>query len=174
VDSDHPKEVDWRIRGELAALAAARSSADTMAAKVGALRADVERFEEMPTREVADRIDSEVAALADLRSSVGESVQADLTVLIGHTRAILDRRERVDRTARTIARSPVRRNVEDARAVYEYEARNELALARSWRIGVYEAAAAAVLSFLAAVWVFVRERLLTRPRPSDSASASAA
>jgi hypothetical protein len=156
VDTDHPQEVDWRIRGQLAALAAARSSADSMTAKVGALRADVERFEEMPTREVADRIDAEMQALTELRSSLSESVQADLTVLLGHTRAIVDRRERVDRTARAIARSSVRHDAEAALTAYEYAARSELAVARSWRIGVYETAAAAVLSCLAALWVYAR------------------
>jgi hypothetical protein len=46
-------------------------------------------------------------------------------MLSGHTRAILDRRERVDLVARTLVRSPVRTQLEAARTAYERSARRQ-------------------------------------------------
>jgi hypothetical protein len=92
------------LRGELATLAA--------------LRTDVERYEELPARERIQRLEQGLSKLQALRASLDDSAREELDVLAGHTRAILDRRERVDRFARLLVRSPVRAHLEAARAAY--------------------------------------------------------
>ena len=98
-----------KLAGELATLAA--------------LRTDVERYEELPEHDDLQRLERELSALETLRASLDEGAREELDVLSGHTRAILDRRERVDQFARSLVRSPVRAHLEAARAAYERSAR---------------------------------------------------
>src|SRR5207247_9058811 len=71
-----------------------------LAEKVEALRADVERFQAAPARAVAERIEAELAALDAARDALDGDGQNDLGVVTGHARAIVERRERIDRLAR--------------------------------------------------------------------------
>jgi uncharacterized membrane-anchored protein len=72
--------------------------------------------------------------LERVRSSLHDASSADLGVLLGHTKAILDRRERVDRFTRTLTASPARLHIEAARAAYERAARRQYARVVSLRI----------------------------------------
>jgi len=92
-------------------------------ATVAALRTDVERYEALPEREGMQRLEQGLSKLQTLRASLDDSAREELDVLSGHTRAILDRRERADRFARMVARSPVRAHLEAARLEYERGAR---------------------------------------------------
>jgi hypothetical protein len=91
-------------------------------ATLAALRTDVERYEELPARDGMQRLEQGLSRLQTLRASLDDGAREELDVLSGHTRAILDRRERVDRFARTLVRSPVRGHLEAARAAYERSA----------------------------------------------------
>jgi cell division protein FtsB len=145
--TERTPEVTWRIASGLAAYDVASAVVAAGAAKIGALRADVERYEEAPTREVAEHLETEIAAIEASRESFPEAVQSDLTVLLGHTRVIIDRRERVDRTVRVIVRSAARVDAEVARAAYERASRHEHDLALVLRIGAGEVAVAALALF---------------------------
>jgi hypothetical protein len=150
-------ETTWRIAAELAAIDAARMELEKRAAKISALRADVERFEESPSREIAQRLEAEISALEASRAGFDEAAQAELDVLLGHTRVILDRSERVDRAVRAIGRSPVRVDAEEARTAYERAARREFGMALGLRIGALEIGALAVAFLAAAAWTAGRE-----------------
>jgi hypothetical protein len=149
-------ELAWRITADLTALDTALTGVETRVGKVSALRADVERFEEAPTREVAQRLETEIPALDAARSTFEETARADLDVLLGHTRAILERRERVDRVVRTIVRSAVRADAEAARAAYERAARDVFGMSLALRIALAEIAAAALAFLAAACWSATR------------------
>lgn len=92
-------------------------------ATLAALRTDVERYEELPAHEGMQRLEHGLSKLQALRASLDEGAREELDVLSGHTRAILDRRERVDQFARTLVRSPVRVHLEAARVAYTRAAR---------------------------------------------------
>jgi hypothetical protein len=149
-------ETAWRIASELTALDAARVEVEKRAGKVGALRADVERFVEAPSRVIAQRLEAEIPALEASRASFEEAARADLDVLLGHTRVILDRSERVDRAVRLIVRSPVRIDAEAASAAYERAARREFGLALALKIAALELGVVAVAFFAAAAWIASR------------------
>jgi len=143
----------WRIGGALTTLDAARSALEARMAVIGELRTNVERYEESPTRDVAQRLEAAIPALDSLRATLDDAARADLDVLLGHIRAILDRRERVDRFARTLVRSPVRVHAEAARASYERAAREQLRLVLALRIAAAEIAVAAIVALGAAIWL---------------------
>jgi hypothetical protein len=135
---------------------------DTTSKQLALLRSDVERFEEAPSREIAQRLEAEIPALEAVRASLDEARRGDLDVLLGHTRSILDRRERVDRTVRSIVRSPVRVDAEAARAAYERAARHEAATVLALRIVTAELAVVAIALLAAAAWT-ARRRSGSRP-----------
>lgn len=87
------------------------------------LRADMDRYQERPANEGLLRIELGLSRLQALRASLDGAEREELDMLSGHARAVLDRRERVDRFARSIIASPVRAQLEAARAAYERSAR---------------------------------------------------
>ena len=100
---------------------------------LAALRTDVARFEELPARDGMQRLDHGLSRLQTLRASLDDASRAALDVVSGHTRAILDRRERVDDFVRLLVHSPVREHLEAARAAYERGARQ-----RAQRVGALQ------------------------------------
>lgn len=124
---------------------------------LAALRTDVERYEELPAREGVQRMEQGLSKLQGLRPSLDVGAREELDVLSGHTRAILDRRERVDGFARRVARSPVRAHLEAARAEYERSARGY-----AWRVGALQVVSAVLA--LAGVGVLVGVVLRGLPR----------
>ena len=78
---------------------------DPAARAVASLRASVERFQIAPNGETEEAIEHALEELDSIEPTLEPPRQTDLRALIGHTRAILDRRERVDRTARMIVAS---------------------------------------------------------------------
>jgi hypothetical protein len=100
-----------------------RSPLSAELATLAALRTDMERFEERPGPEATQRLEHGLSELQAVRPSLDERAREDLDALSGHTRAMLDRRERVDRFVRTLVRSPMRHYLEAARAAYERSAR---------------------------------------------------
>jgi hypothetical protein len=112
-------------RAEVAARNKRRSSLADELATLGALRTDVERLEELPAEEDMQRLEHGLSKLQALRASLDEGGREELDMLFGHTRAILDRRERVDQIARRLVRSPVRVHLEAARTAYERSARRQ-------------------------------------------------
>jgi hypothetical protein len=92
---------------------------------LAALRTDVERYAVLPAREGLPRLEHGLSRLQTVRASLDAGAREELDVLSGHTRAILDRRERVDRSARSLVRSPVRVHLEAARAAYARSARSQ-------------------------------------------------
>jgi hypothetical protein len=142
-------EVGWRISNELAGLDAVRKERELRTSRVNTLRADVERYQEIPTREVAQRLEGEIGVLEESRAFFAPASRGDLDVLLGHTRAILDRRERVDRTARAVVHSSLRTDLEQARASYERSSRRDFVTASVLRVAAGELWAAA-LGLLAA------------------------
>jgi hypothetical protein len=151
-------EVGWRISSELAGLDAVGKERDLRTSRVNALRADVERYQEVPTREIGQRLEGEISLLEESRPLFAAATRGDLDILLGHTRAILDRRERVDRTARTVVHSPLHTDLEAARAVYERSARQDFATASVLRLAAAELGAVAFALFAAAAWMFVARR----------------
>lgn len=108
----------------IAADALMRHAADNPSlAPTATLRSDVQRYDESPGRELAQRLELAISPLQTLRESLDEPARADLDALLGHARAILDRRERVDRFARALVDSPVRAHLEAARVAYERASR---------------------------------------------------
>lgn len=89
------------------------------------LRTEMERYTAAPTRAAAKRLEAAIAALTGLRASFedDDAARADLSVVLGHARAILERRERVDSFARDFERSPVRQHLEAALVAYQLSAR---------------------------------------------------
>jgi DAHL domain-containing protein len=94
-------------------------------ATLGALRTGMERLDELPAREDMQRLEQGLSKLQTLRASLDDGGREALDMLSGHTRSILDRRERVDHVARSLVRSPVRAQLEAARAVYERSSRRQ-------------------------------------------------
>jgi DAHL domain-containing protein len=90
-----------------------------------ALRADGDSYEELPAHELRQRLEHGLSRLQTVRASLDGDAREELDVLSGHTRAILDRRERVDQLARLLVRSPVRTHLEAAHAAYERSARHD-------------------------------------------------
>jgi hypothetical protein len=112
-------------RAESGARRQPRSSLAGELATLGTLRTAVERIEELPAEEDMQRLEHGLSKLQTLRASLDERGREELDMLSGHTRAILDRRERVDLVARTLVRSPVRTQLEAARTAYERSARRQ-------------------------------------------------
>jgi hypothetical protein len=77
----------------------------------------------LPAHELRQRLEHGLSRLQTVRASLDGDGREELDVLSGHTRAILDRRERVDQLARRLVRSPVRTHLEAAHAAYERSAR---------------------------------------------------
>ena len=92
-------------------------------ATLAALRTGVERVEERPASEDMQRLEHGLSKLQTLRASLDDHGREELDTLSGHTRAILERRERVDSIARMLVRSPVGMYLETARSAYERSAR---------------------------------------------------
>jgi hypothetical protein len=91
-------------------------------ATLAALRTDVERYAERPAQDGVQRLENGLSELQTLRPSLDDGAREKLDMLSGYTRAILDRRERVDHFARTLVRSPVRVHLDAARTAYERSA----------------------------------------------------
>ncbi|HXN33512.1 MAG TPA: DAHL domain-containing protein [Polyangiaceae bacterium] len=149
---EEPAQLAWRIGSELAALDTDLREHETRAQRVGALRADVERYEEAPTREIAQRLENEVSVLEEAGSKLDEAARPDLDSLLGHTRSILERRDRVDRIVRAIVGSPLGVEAEAAATAYEHAARQQYGMVVALRIAVAELAAAALTLLVAFVW----------------------
>jgi DAHL domain-containing protein len=94
-------------------------------ATLGALRTTMERLDELPAREDMQRLEQGLSKLQTVRASLDDPGREALDMLSGHTRSILDRRERVDHTARMLAHSPVRVHLEAARAAYGRSSRRQ-------------------------------------------------
>jgi hypothetical protein len=101
---------------------------------VEAVRSDVERFQTTPTRELGARLEGDLAALVAGGAALGEGSRVDLAAVAGHARAILERRERVDRLVREVTRSPALADGVAARESYEAAAEREIALAATLRV----------------------------------------
>jgi hypothetical protein len=151
-------DVGWRISSELAGLDSVRKERELRTVRVNTLRADVERYQEVPSREIAQRLEGEITFLEESRPLFAAAARGDLDILLGHTRAILDRRERVDRTARAVVHSPLHADLETARASYERSARRDFATASVLRTAMVELAAAALALLAAAAWMFFARR----------------
>lgn len=91
-------------------------------ANLAAMRSAVERLDVLPGHEDRERLELGLSRLQTLRASLDDRGREELDTLSGYTRAILDRRERVDQIARALVRSPVRAHLEAARAAYERSA----------------------------------------------------
>jgi DAHL domain len=153
------KEDAWRIAARLATIAASRAELETRTEKVTAVRGSVERYEESPTGEGALRLEADISALAAAREGFDEATRGDLDSLLGHARSILDRRERVDRLVRGVVRSPIRQEVQAARAAYENASRQELRVELGLRILAAAVGVAALVLLGAAVWLHLRQGL---------------
>ena len=94
-------------------------------ATLAALRTGIERVEERPANEDLQRVEHGLSKLQTVRASLDDRGREELDTLSGHTRAILDRRERVDSIARMLVRSPVGMYLETARSAYERSARRQ-------------------------------------------------
>jgi hypothetical protein len=105
---------------------------------VASLRTDVERFQVAPRRDVADRIARQLEELEELGPELDSQRQSDLAALIGHTRAILDHRERVDSVVRTLMASGDRADFRAAREELERVARHDSAMEVALRIAAAE------------------------------------
>lgn len=155
-DAAPAPELARQLDAELADLGSSLARLDALAAQVGSLRGDVERYEEVPTREIAQRLQNEISALDGLRESLPEASRPDLDVLLGHARAILERRERVDRSVRAIVRSTAGADAQTAMAAYERAARHEFRAALVLRIVSAELLVGALAVFAAAAWKALR------------------
>jgi DAHL domain-containing protein len=112
-------------RAEADARKERRSSLAGQLATLGALRTDMERLDELPAHEDMQRLERGLSKLQTLRASLDDPGREALDMLSGHTRSILDRRARVDQLARMLVRSPVRMQLEEARAAYGRSARRQ-------------------------------------------------
>ncbi|HET6338700.1 MAG TPA: DAHL domain-containing protein [Polyangiales bacterium] len=131
----------------------------TALAAIDSLRTEVERYQEAPTGQIAQRLESMIPRLEALRSpESGDAESADLSALLGHTRMILDRRERVDRFTRNLVQSPVRVHLEAARAAYDQATRAQLKTVVVLRIVASELAALGIIALAVVVWQAVRQR----------------
>jgi hypothetical protein len=150
----------------VAAAALARRG-DDVARQIEALRDDVERFQAIPSRAGADRIGAELAALDAAHAPSDDAARADLVVVSGHARAIVERRERVDRLARAVAAGP---SAELARGAYEQRMRRSAVVLAASSVAAVLLGIAA-LAFGAVVllaWRRQNEGLIRAPRPSSS------
>lgn len=119
-----PLAADTLIRrAETSARHGPRSALSDELTTLAALRTDLERYEELPAADVTQRLERELSTLQALRATLDDGGREELDVLVGHTRAILDRRERVDQFARVLVRSPVRAHLTAARTAFERSAR---------------------------------------------------
>jgi hypothetical protein len=112
-------------RAEADARKERRSPLAGQLATLGALRTDMERLDELPAQEDMQRLEQGLSKLQTVRASLDDPGREALDMLSGHTRAILDRRERVDHMARLLVRSPVRVHLEAARAAYDRSSRRQ-------------------------------------------------
>jgi hypothetical protein len=151
-------EVGWRISNELAGLDAIRQERELRTSRVNALRADVERYQEVPTREVVQRLEGEISVLEESRPRLDAPTRGDLDVLLGHTRAILDHRARVDHTVQAVLHSLLHTDLAQARAMYERSVRRDFAMASQLRMALAEIWAGAFVLFAAAAWTVVVRR----------------
>jgi len=144
---------------------ATRSALAARIEVIDELRTNVERYQETPTREIAQRIEAIVPVLGSLRATLDDDAQADLDVMLGHARVILDRRERVDRFTRNLVHSPTRAHVEAARAAYERAALRQAGTNVALRIAASEIGALGIIALGAAAWLGGRRP----PRATDFA-----
>jgi hypothetical protein len=98
------------------------------AATLAALRTDMAVYAERPGTELTQRLEHGLSKLQAVRPALDEAGREELDMLSGHARAVLDRRGRVDRFARSVTRSPVRAHLEAARAALERSARGRARL----------------------------------------------
>jgi len=127
-------------------------------ATLAALRTDMELYQERPGQEGSQRLELGLSKLQALRAALDDGAREELDVLSGHTRAILDRRERVDRFARSLLRSPVRAHLEAGRAAYERSARGRARLVGALQLLTALLALAGVLVLAFVVQRSVRGR----------------
>jgi hypothetical protein len=120
--------------------------------QLASLQSDVERYQDFPARDVALRLETQIAALDANHGSFPEAAQSELDVLLGHARSILDRRERVDRLTRSVARSPARLDAEQARSAYERAARREIVTAWVMRVTAAWSGATALVLLALGGW----------------------
>jgi hypothetical protein len=127
---------------------------------LAALRTNLEHYEASPSRETTHRLESSIAAVDALRQTLDpdDTLQGETAVLLGHTRVILERRERVDRFTRNLARSAVATHLEAARSAYELATRAPLARIIALRIVASELAALGLAAFATAAWLTSRNR----------------
>jgi DAHL domain-containing protein len=102
-------------------------------ATLGALRSDMERYQARPAQDVVQRLERGLSRLQAVRAALDDAAREELDLLSGHARAVLDRRERVDRFARSLVRAPVRAHLEAARAALERSTRQ-----RARRVGALQ------------------------------------
>lgn len=115
------------IAADLLMESAADHSTRTLAAQHGTLRAlrtDLERYGAAPSNELAQRIEANIALLSTLEADAAAS--ADLSVMLGHARVILDRKERTDNFVRKISSSASGVHLKAARSAHA------LAAPRRW------------------------------------------
>jgi hypothetical protein len=125
---------------------------ERLAHKVASLRTDVERYEVAPQRELAEGIEHDIQALDDLQSQLDPTRQAEVSALLGHARAILDHRPRVDRMARDLVTSTGRAEGRAALQEFERVAGHDAAMEAALRIAAAELLALFVLLLAVVVW----------------------
>jgi hypothetical protein len=135
-----------------AAAEGAPAPCERLARKVASLRTDVERYEVAPQRELAEGIEHDIQGLDDLHSQLDPARQAELSALLGHARAILDHRPRVDRMARDLLTSTGRAEGRAALQEFERVAGHDAAMEAALRIAAAELLALFVLLLAAIVW----------------------
>lgn len=87
-------------------------------ATLAALRTDVRRLQELPAPEHAQRLEQGLSRLQAVRAALDEAGREELDMLSGHARAIIDRRERVDRLVRELVHSPLHEHLAAARSAH--------------------------------------------------------
>jgi transcriptional regulator with XRE-family HTH domain len=132
---------------------------------LNALRSLVERFQEAPARELGQRLEAAISALDTVRATLlEESAEREaLTVLLGHARVILDRRERVERITRALLDAPVQAQLEAARSAYERAARQQLTRVMALRLVASELACAGLIALAIGGWRSTRRARLSAP-----------
>lgn len=89
---------------------------------IGHLQAQVGRYQQAPSQETRTALHSAIEAATAVGSGLPLGLQQELGVLLGHTRAILERRERVDELTRPLLQTPWRAELEAAREAYQLTA----------------------------------------------------
>jgi hypothetical protein len=125
---------------------------ERLARKVALLRTDVEVYVDSPRREVAERSEHDIQALEELQSELDPARQGQVGALLGHARAILDHRPRVDLIARDLVTSTGRADGRAAFEEFERVARHDSAMEAALRIAAAELLALFVLLLGALVW----------------------